>query len=396
MLARRILIRNLHAIAGSLAQANNPAKRGKRSAKTLYLRLNKRKAKRLTRWGIIAANFVIVAIIGVIALSTNDASPTTATAIQSQSALGASAAKPLDSLSSADVAVHVARMTGLQESTAVVNKADSVNAQLAVAAPDEAVVAKPQIVGAGLKSKKDIKDYKVEKGDTVTSVAEKFGVSPDTIRLSNGLTGDSLEEGSVLVISPINGIVYTVKAGDTPASLADKYYADKDNLLIFNDAELTGTFRVGERIVIPDGVRPAAPAATTAYSYSGGSSYSYGSSFSFGSSPIYGANGYDYGWCTWHAANRRQQIGRPVPNNLGNAISWLSVARAAGIPTGDSPRAGAVLYHRDIGGLGHVAFVEKINGNGSILVSDMNYPIWGSVTYRTIPPSEFGNYAFIY
>ena len=333
----------------------------------------------------------MVAIIGLIAVSTNETSPNSVKAVQNQSAFTLGPAKPLDSLSSADVAVHVARMTGLQEATAVVNKADSVNAQLSVATPDDAVVAKPQIIGAGLKSKKDIKDYTVVEGDTVTSLANKFGISPDTIRISNGLSGDTLEVGKVIVISPINGVVYAVKAGDTPDSLAARFYASKENLLIFNDAEETGAFRVGERIVIPDGVQPSAPVVARA-SYSGG----YGYGFSFGSAAIYGANGYDYGWCTWHAANRRNQIGRPIPNNLGNAISWLSVSRAAGLPTGDVPQAGAVLYHKNIGGLGHVAFVEKINEDGTALVSDMNYPIWGSVTYRTIPPAEFGNYAFIY
>jgi hypothetical protein len=29
-------------------------------------------------------------------------------------------------------------------------------------------------------------------------------------------------------------------------------------------------------------------------------------------------------------------------------------------------------------------------------VSDMNYPSWGRVTYRTVPPSEMGKYRFIY
>jgi surface antigen len=60
------------------------------------------------------------------------------------------------------------------------------------------------------------------------------------------------------------------------------------------------------------------------------------------------------------------------------------------------PQDGAVVYHKSIGGLGHVAFVEKVNPDGSALFSDMNYPIWGKVTYRTVPASEMGNYAFIY
>ncbi len=336
--------------------------------------------------------------VGFVVIRSSDA-PQAATVAKAQSLLASDpiAVKPLDSISSADVAVNIARITGLSEATAVVNQADTVNAQLAITGADDVVVSKPQIVGAGLKSKKDIKQYKTVQGDTITSIAAKFGVTPDTIRLSNGLSGDAIAVDKEIVISPINGVVYTVKPGDTPDSIATKYFANKENLLIFNDAEATGSFAVGERIVIPDGVAPAAPAVATRSRTSGGiATTTYAASFSFGSSAIYGANGYDYGWCTWHAANRRKEIGRPIPSNLGNAISWLSVARRAGLPTGSEPQAGAVVYHKNLGGLGHVAFVEKINDDGSALVSDMNYPTWGRVTYRTVTPAEFGSYSFIY
>lgn len=299
----------------------------------------------------------------------------------------------LDSLSSADVAVHIARITGMAESTAVVNKADTVSAQLAIASSEDSVVAKPQIVGAGLKSKKDIKRYTTVEGDTIASLSNKFGVNQDTIRVSNNLAGDALTPGKELLISPINGIIHVVKDGDTPDSLASKYNASAQNIIIFNDAEATGQLIVGDTIVIPDGVAPSVPVvATSSRSVAG----SYSAGFAFGTSAIYSANGYDFGWCTWHAANRRKEIGRPIPSNLGNAISWLPVARAAGLPTGNIPQPGAVVYHKNIGGLGHVAFVENVYEDGSALFSDMNYPIWGKVTYRTVPASEMGNYAFIY
>ena len=81
---------------------------------------------------------------------------------------------------------------------------------------------------------------------------------------------------------------------------------------------------------------------------------------------------------------------------MGNAIAWFGASQAAGLATGGTPQAGAVVYHLNIGGWGHVAFVEKVNPDGSALVSDMNYPIWGQVTHRTVTPAEFGNYRFIY
>ena len=121
--------------------------------------------------------------------------------------------------------------------------------------------------------------------------------------------------------------------------------------------------------------------------------------FSFGSQPLYGGNGYSYGYCTWHAANRRAAIGKPIPRNLGNAVTWASVAAQAGLAVGTTPRAGDVLWHKNTyiaGGFGHVGFVEKVNSDGSILVSDMNYGGWNVVTNRTIPPSEFNQYLYIH
>jgi surface antigen len=337
--------------------------------------------KRLIRYGLLTVNLaLLLAVVGFVVKS-----PGSSQAAKQNSLASASstvAANPLDQLSSADIAAHVARVANLAEVNSVENTADSYKAQLTITAEDR-VLAKPQVVATALPSRKDIKHYKTVAGDTISSLAAKFGVTSDSIRWTNSLNGDSISAGRDLVIPPVNGIVYKVKAGDTPDKLAEKYRASKDQIIAINDAEFSGLV-VGTEIVIPDAVQPVA--ATGGYAYNAGR----------GILPIYGANGYDYGWCTWHAANRRRETGNPIPSNLGNAISWYSLARSAGLPTGSEPRPGAVLWHANLGGLGHVAYVEKDNGDGSFLVSDMNYPIWGRVTYRTIYPGEFSSYRFIY
>lgn len=338
------------------------------------------------RYSLLFANLVLL---GAVVVFVSSGHPADGTARQSAVAKTVDAgipANPLDQLSSADIAVHVAKMTRLDETVAVVNHADSVNAQLAVSPAENSVVAKPQIVATELKSKKDIMSYTTQPGDTVSSLATKFGVTSDSIRWSNGLNGDSLRPNQELFIPPTNGIVYTVKAGDTVDSLAQRYNANKQKLIEMNDAEIGG-LKVGERIIIADGVQPTRRAnySSTAASFAAGAI-----------TARYGGNGYDYGWCTWHAANRRIQIGRPLPTNLGNAISWYYLAQRSGLSVGTKPAAGAVLWHANIGGLGHVAFVEKENPDGSFTVSDMNYPRWGRATTRTITPDQFSNYRFIY
>jgi surface antigen len=354
--------------------------------------MTKRSRKRLVRYSVLAANLVI--LLGVLAFVVRS-SPAGVTSKQSL-AVGSSsdtAINPVDQLSSADIAVQVARITSLYETASVTNNADSLNAQLAIGSADETVVAKPQIVATALKSRKDIHDYTTVEGDTISGLAAKFNITSDTLKWSNNYTGnDALPAGKVLTISPVSGIVYAVKAGDTPDSLASKYRANKDQIIAFNDAEVGGLV-AGEQIVIPDGsIQAVAPTYTAA-----------AASYPFGYAAMYGFNGYDFGWCTWYVANRRADIGRPVPSNLGNAYSWYILAQRSSLPTGPSPAVGAVAVNQ---GGNHVSVVEQVNDDGSFWVSEMNSRGqasigdstsaggWGRTDWKLVP--GVGNLKFIY
>ena len=98
-------------------------------------------------------------------------------------------------------------------------------------------------------------------------------------------------------------------------------------------------------------------------------------------------NLYSYGYCTWYVKNRRPDL----PNNLGNADTWLSRARAQGYATGSTPRVGAVAYA--LTGYMHVAYVTAVHGNGTVTVSEMNFKGWNVTSTRTVPASQF---AYIY
>lgn len=91
-------------------------------------------------------------------------------------------------------------------------------------------------------------------------------------------------------------------------------------------------------------------------------------------------NTYSPGYCTWYAKNRRPDL----PNNLGNADTWVARAAAQGIATGTAPRAGAIGQQ----GM-HVVYVESVNGDGTVTISEMNYNGWGAVDQRTVPASSF-------
>ncbi|HQU09740.1 MAG TPA: CHAP domain-containing protein, partial [Opitutales bacterium] len=167
--------------------------------------------------------------------------------------------------------------------------------------------------------------------------------------------------------------------GDTPQSLAQTYGSSAQEIISFNDAELSGLVP-GEQIVIPGGHQ----AASLTVSYG-----------TYGGLAAYGSNGYDFGFCTYWVALRRQQVGKPLPSNLGNAATWGYLAKAYGLPTGNIPRQYAAAVTSTIGD-GHVIFVESVNPDGSINISEMNNVGWDVVDHRTIPAAEAAGFTYIY
>lgn len=92
-------------------------------------------------------------------------------------------------------------------------------------------------------------------------------------------------------------------------------------------------------------------------------------------------NTYYAGYCTWYAKDRRPDL----PNMLGNGGQWVANAAARGFATGSTPRVGAIAEMP-----GHVAYVEAVNGDGTITLSEMNGPAgFGVVGTRTAPASQF-------
>lgn len=277
----------------------------------------------------------------------------------------------VDQLMATNVAASIAESADMPISNNVANLSQSLAVESTLAQTDTNVISKPQIVQPAADSRASQR-YTAVAGDTVQSVAQKYGVSATTIKWANKLTSDALDPGKVLTIPPVDGVVYTVKAGDTIDSIAAKYKADRNRLVAFNDLELSGNPGAGAQIIIPGGNLPdnerpgyVAPRAVTASygSYGGG----YGSSWGGGASV---GNKYAWGNCTWYAYERRQQLGMPIGGMWGNANTWAYAAAASGFLVDGNPTPGAVMQNG--GGYGHVAIVESINPGVSITISEMN------------------------
>ena len=299
----------------------------------------------------------------------------------------------VDQVAAADVAASVAQSTDMLVRANVASLAIDLNNKTDLAQTDSSFISKPQIVSQST-GRKGVTDYVAKDGDDVKSVAAAFGISEDTVRWANNLTSDNLKPGTKLTIPSVTGVLYTVKSGDDAAKLASKYQADKDRIITFNDAELTG-LKVGQQVIIPDGVlpeneRPGYVAPANSYSSSATATSSINSTFVAG-------NGYAYGYCTYYAYNRRAELGRPISGNWGNAVSWSAMARAQGFRVDHAPEAGAVIQNGGgWGGYGHVGIVERVNSDGSLTVSDMNYAGWNIISTRTVPASSVGSYTYIH
>jgi surface antigen/LysM repeat protein len=319
---------------------------------------------------------------------------------ESLTAPGGQAFTPsVDQLVATRVAAGIAERAELPIARNIAQISTSLAVESELAQADNNVIVKPQIIQLTTGGR-DIRSYTTIAGDNVAKLSAQFGVSADTIKWANNLTSDLLEPGKELQIPPANGIIYTIKDGDTTASIAEHYKADERQITAYNDLESGLT--VGKKILVLDGDLPAAerpgyvaprPIITLPNDYGGYVVGGYGGGGSVG-------NRYAFGNCTYYVYDRRAAIGRPVGSFWGNAATWASAARASGYRVDNVPEPGAVAQWNAyagawIGYAGHVGIVETVNDDGTVTISEMNNGAYGGfnvVNRRTIPASAVSNY----
>lgn len=105
--------------------------------------------------------------------------------------------------------------------------------------------------------------YVVRPGDTLSEIADLYGVPLSTILWANDLTkSSSISPGDKLVILPVPGVIYTVRKGDTLASIAKRYGGDPADIASFNGVD-DSLLASGDQIIIPDGELPSASIASS-------------------------------------------------------------------------------------------------------------------------------------
>ena len=245
-----------------------------------------------------------------------------------------------------------------------------------------------------------IQNVIVGDGDTVDSIAAKYGLTTDQLRWSNGLASSEISVGQSLSVPLTPGIVYTVKSGDTPDILASRYGSDATRIVSYNDLESSG-LTVGAQIVLPNGTLPLTerpeyvPVYT--YSYYGSTSDRQNVRVVYENVTRSATNRMVWGQCTYYAWWWRETYATPLPAALtGDAKYWARNAQALGLRVDNTPEVGAV-FQTTSGWYGHVGVVLAVNADGSILIREMNYGYRSNViTEATIPANVVGNFNYIH
>lgn len=228
--------------------------------------------------------------------------------------------------------------------------------------------------------------------------------------------------GQSLIVCSHTDRLHTVGGEETLASIAAYYDLTTQSLVAYNRLSASTTLYTNQNICIPsvpsrmmnsailvlrvpeksasplvivkhtdlmereERVRPAAPVfqAVTVSQSSGDTPYTGRSGLAMLATMRQSANShnaYPFGQCTWWAAQRYYQLHNVfVPWTMNsNAGEWVGRALQFGWHVSSIPIVGSILVLRrnvqGAGSVGHVAIVEQILSDGTVIASSMN---WGA------------------
>lgn len=226
--------------------------------------------------------------------------------------------------------------------------------------------------------------YTVAKGDTLSTVAQKFGVSTNTIKWENDLISDTLNVGNVLDIPPVTGVVHKVVRGDTIYTIAKKYDTEPQKIadFTFNDFANPETFSLieGQILYIPDGIKPSQQPyiRRQVYIASGPSSTSFSvSGFTW---PLHGLITQFASW--YHMAlDIAAPLGTPIVAAKSGIVTSVSVGSY------DGGYGNNVIVDHGAGYTTHYAHLSSVNVNaGQNVVGGSTVIGWNGLTGRTTGP----------
>lgn len=127
----------------------------------------------------------------------------------------------------------------------------------------------------------DVREYTVERGDSLWSISQEYGLKPETILWGNEWLSKAgiLQIGDKLKILPVDGVLHTVKEGETLETLQRLHGISAQEILEYvgNNFDLTqpANLVAGQEIIVPGGTSPIfwseaqPPSAETQAKYTG-------------------------------------------------------------------------------------------------------------------------------
>lgn len=240
-------------------------------------------------------------------------------------------------------------------------------------------------------------NYTVQKGETISEIADKFNISVETILLTNELSNSHIEPGQELMILPTNGIIHMVDKGETVKSIAKTYKADEAEIIKYNNLSDNGTIYEGDVLIVPGGKMPVKQAAKPTIKDVADGDTSNSTQLSLPNSYFivptsglltqgahfsYVANGKSF----YNSVDIANDIGTPVRAAAGGEVQivknawpygkYITIAHPNGVVTlyahlsnfaKDIVPGMAVTQGQIIGYMGNTGNVKTINGTGSHL-----------------------------
>ena len=138
--------------------------------------------------------------------------------------------------------------------------------------------------------------YVVKKGDSLYSIANKFGVNVEALKNVNGISGNLINIGQVLTIpssndkTPGDYMVYTVKKGDSLWNIANSYNVSVNDIVDYNNLGTT-LLQIGQQLLIPTGDISSMDGGITYVVKSGDSLWSIAKRYNISVDDLKNANG---------------------------------------------------------------------------------------------------------
>lgn len=263
---------------------------------------------------------------------------------------------------------------------------DTNSAKVASPAANQSIIVGENVfeTKASQKPRDKVINYSVQKGDTLSTIANKFGVSTETIKWANNLTSDTVNVGDSLDILPVTGVAYKVQRGDTIYTIAKKLDSDPQKIVDFpfNDFANPETFSLveGQMLIVPDGIKPSAQGTfkRQVYIAQGPSSTSFsGSGFTW---PVHGSVSQFASW--YHEA---LDIAAPYGTPIVAAKS--GVVKSVSVGSYDGGYGNNVYIDNGNGYVSHYAHMEAVNVSaGQSVVGGSTVIGWIGLTGRTTGP----------